>query len=65
MKLNAVIYIGDELLKEIRLVKEERKKLERTRQELLRKGKELLALNRHYRNQGMNKFLNVNDILIW
>ncbi|KAK3533838.1 hypothetical protein QTP70_032953 [Hemibagrus guttatus] len=46
----------DELLKEIRLVKEERKKLERTRQELLRKGKELLALNRHYRNQARDKW---------
>ncbi|XP_042560788.1 spermatogenesis-associated protein 1 isoform X2 [Clupea harengus] len=40
-----------ELIEEIRLVKEERKQLERTRQELLRKGKDLLALNRHRRNQ--------------
>lgn len=48
--------LGDDLLKEIRLVKEERKKLEKTRQELLRKGKELLALNRHYRNQGTHWF---------
>ncbi|XP_058256498.1 spermatogenesis-associated protein 1 [Hemibagrus wyckioides] len=47
---------GNELLKEIRLVKEERKKIERTRQELLRKGKELLALNRHYRNQARDKW---------
>ncbi|XP_053369560.1 spermatogenesis-associated protein 1 [Clarias gariepinus] len=46
----------DDLLKEIRLVKEERKKLEKTRQELLRKGKELLALNRHYRNQARDKW---------
>ncbi|KAG7327856.1 hypothetical protein KOW79_009462 [Hemibagrus wyckioides] len=46
----------NELLKEIRLVKEERKKIERTRQELLRKGKELLALNRHYRNQARDKW---------
>ncbi|MCI4383583.1 hypothetical protein PGIGA_G00028130 [Pangasianodon gigas] len=46
----------DELLKEIRLVKEERKKLERTRHELLRKGKELLALNRHCRNQARDKW---------
>lgn len=59
-KLNVVICLGDELLKEIRLVTEERKKLERTRQDLLRKGKELLALNRHYRNQGVHKFKNVN-----
>lgn len=51
-KLNVVIYLGDELLKDVIMVKEERKKLEKTRQELLRKGKELLALNRHYRNQG-------------
>ncbi|XP_062869472.1 spermatogenesis-associated protein 1 [Trichomycterus rosablanca] len=47
---------GDELLKEFRQVKEEKKQLERTRQELLRKGKELLALNRHYRNQARDKW---------
>ncbi|KAM9461430.1 spermatogenesis-associated protein 1 [Clarias gariepinus] len=52
----AVKQHGDDLLKEIRLVKEERKKLEKTRQELLRKGKELLALNRHYRNQARDKW---------
>ncbi|TSM94614.1 Ribosome production factor 1 [Bagarius yarrelli] len=46
----------DELRKEIRLVKEERKTLEKTRQELLRKGKELLALNRHRRNQARDKW---------
>lgn len=40
------------MMKEIRQVKEEKKELEKTRHELLRKGKELLALNRHYRNQG-------------
>ncbi|XP_063056326.1 spermatogenesis-associated protein 1 isoform X2 [Engraulis encrasicolus] len=40
-----------ELIEELRLVREERKQLERTRQELLRKGKDLLALNRHRRNQ--------------
>ncbi|KAF7703502.1 hypothetical protein HF521_022509 [Silurus meridionalis] len=45
-----------ELLKEIRLAKEERITLERTRQELLRKGKELLALNRHCRNQARDKW---------
>lgn len=52
-KLNMITYLEDELLKEIRLVQEERKKLEK-RQKLLRKGKELLALNRHCRNQGMH-----------
>ncbi|XP_035378972.1 spermatogenesis-associated protein 1 [Electrophorus electricus] len=46
----------DELLKEIRLVKEERKQLARTRQELLRKGKDLLALNRHRRNQARDRW---------
>uniref|UniRef100_A0A667ZK62 Spermatogenesis associated 1 n=1 Tax=Myripristis murdjan TaxID=586833 RepID=A0A667ZK62_9TELE len=39
-------------LNEIKLVREERKQLEWTRQELLRKGKDLLAQNRHRRNQG-------------
>lgn len=34
------------------LVRGERKQLEWTRQELLRKGKDLLAQNRHRRNQG-------------
>uniref|UniRef100_A0A3B1IPD1 Spermatogenesis associated 1 n=1 Tax=Astyanax mexicanus TaxID=7994 RepID=A0A3B1IPD1_ASTMX len=47
---------GNELLKELALVKEERKQLEKTRQELLRKGKELLALNRHRRNQARDKW---------
>uniref|UniRef100_A0A3Q4I1H6 Spermatosis associated 1 n=1 Tax=Neolamprologus brichardi TaxID=32507 RepID=A0A3Q4I1H6_NEOBR len=42
----------EELISEIKLVREERKQLERTRQELLRKGKDLLAQNRHRRNQG-------------
>ncbi|XP_076880450.1 spermatogenesis-associated protein 1 isoform X2 [Brachyhypopomus gauderio] len=46
----------DMLLKEIKLVKEERKQLERTRQELLRKGKDLLALNRHRRNQARDRW---------
>uniref|UniRef100_A0A3P8VJ47 Spermatosis associated 1 n=1 Tax=Cynoglossus semilaevis TaxID=244447 RepID=A0A3P8VJ47_CYNSE len=40
-----------ELIEEIKLVREERKQLEWTRQELLRKGKDLLAQNRHRRNQ--------------
>lgn len=34
------------------MVREERRKLEWMRQELLRKGKDLLAQNRHRRNQG-------------
>ncbi|KAG9350896.1 hypothetical protein JZ751_024785 [Albula glossodonta] len=41
----------DELIKQIKLTKEERKQLERTRQGLLRKGKDLLAQNRYRRNQ--------------
>ncbi|XP_062411303.1 spermatogenesis-associated protein 1 [Sardina pilchardus] len=45
---------GQELMEEVRLVREERKQLERIRQELLRKGKDLLALNRHRRNQARN-----------
>lgn len=39
-------------MEEIKLVRAERKQLERTRQELLRKGKDLLSQNRHRRNQG-------------
>ncbi|KAK7889448.1 hypothetical protein WMY93_025008 [Mugilogobius chulae] len=41
-----------ELIEEIKMVREERKQLEWMRQELLRKGKDLLAQNRHRRNQG-------------
>ncbi|XP_029004693.1 spermatogenesis-associated protein 1 [Betta splendens] len=41
----------NKVIEEIKLVREERKQLEWTRQELLRKGKDLLALNRHRRNQ--------------
>ncbi len=48
---------GEELIEEIKLVREERKQLEWTRQELLRKGKDLLAQNRHRRNQGEQKIL--------
>lgn len=44
--------LGEELIEEIKLVREERKQLEWMRQELLRKGKDLLAQNRHRRNQG-------------
>ena len=46
---------GDELIEEIKMVREERKQLEWTRQELLRKGKDLLAQNRNRRNQGQLK----------
>nr|XP_020452367.1 spermatogenesis-associated protein 1 isoform X2 [Monopterus albus] len=47
---------GEELIEEIRLVREERKQLEWTRQELLRKGKDLLAQNRHRRNQARDSW---------
>lgn len=45
--------LDNELIKELKLLKEQRKELEQTRQELLKKGRELLALNRHRRNQGI------------
>ncbi|XP_028300536.1 spermatogenesis-associated protein 1 isoform X1 [Gouania willdenowi] len=45
-----------ELIEEIKLVREERKRLEWTRQELLRKGKDLLAQNRHRRNQARDSW---------
>uniref|UniRef100_A0A3Q2Z6V0 Spermatosis associated 1 n=1 Tax=Hippocampus comes TaxID=109280 RepID=A0A3Q2Z6V0_HIPCM len=47
---------GEELIEEIKLVKEERKQLEWKRQELLRKGKDLLAQNRHRRNQARDSW---------
>ncbi|KTG47640.1 hypothetical protein cypCar_00010224, partial [Cyprinus carpio] len=43
----------NELIEEIKRLKGQRKELEQTRQELLKKGRELLALNRHRRNQGI------------
>ncbi|KAI7795413.1 putative spermatogenesis-associated protein 1 [Triplophysa rosa] len=46
----------DELIKEIKRLKEQRKQLEQTRHELLKKGRELLALNRHRRNQARDKW---------
>ncbi|XP_060889627.1 spermatogenesis-associated protein 1 [Labrus mixtus] len=46
----------EDLIKEIKLVREERKQLEWTRQELLRKGKDLLAQNRHRRNQARDSW---------
>ncbi|XP_013855531.1 spermatogenesis-associated protein 1 isoform X2 [Austrofundulus limnaeus] len=44
------------LIQELQLVKEERKQLEWTRQQLLRKGKDLLAQNRHRRNQARDSW---------
>ncbi|KAK5930774.1 hypothetical protein CgunFtcFv8_026987 [Champsocephalus gunnari] len=46
----------EELIEEIKMVREERKQLEWTRQELLRKGKDLLAQNRHRRNQARDSW---------
>ncbi|XP_029562138.1 spermatogenesis-associated protein 1 isoform X2 [Salmo trutta] len=46
----------DELIEEIKMAKEERKQLEQTRQELLRKGKDLMAQNRHRRNQARDSW---------
>ncbi|XP_055077109.1 spermatogenesis-associated protein 1 [Periophthalmus magnuspinnatus] len=45
-----------ELVEEIKMVREERKQLEWMRQELLRKGKDLLAQNRHRRNQARDSW---------
>ncbi|XP_030582948.1 spermatogenesis-associated protein 1 [Archocentrus centrarchus] len=47
---------SEELISELKLVREERKQLEKTRQELLRKGKDLLAQNRHRRNQARDSW---------
>lgn len=38
-------------------MRDQRKQLEWTRQELLRKGKDLLSQNRHRRNQGEQEIL--------
>ncbi|KAM6962460.1 spermatogenesis-associated protein 1 [Aplochiton taeniatus] len=46
----------EELIEEIKLTRDERKQLEWTRQELLRKGKDLLAQNRHRRNQARDSW---------
>ncbi|XP_056460141.1 spermatogenesis-associated protein 1 [Gadus chalcogrammus] len=46
----------DELIEEIKMVRGERKQLEWTRQELLRKGKDLLAQNRNRRNQARDSW---------
>ncbi|KAM9848897.1 spermatogenesis-associated protein 1 [Aulostomus maculatus] len=46
----------EELMEELKLVREERRQLEWKRQELLRKGKDLLAQNRHRRNQARDSW---------
>lgn len=46
----------DGLIEQIKLVKEERKQLERTRQGLLRKGKDLVAQYRYRRNQARDSW---------
>lgn len=46
----------NKLTKDIKLLKEQRKELEQTRQELLKKGRDLLALNRHRRNQARDRW---------
>ncbi|XP_061594961.1 spermatogenesis-associated protein 1-like [Cololabis saira] len=47
---------GETLIEEIKLMKEERKQLEWTRQELLRKGKDLLAQSKHRRNLARDRW---------
>ncbi|XP_048029648.1 spermatogenesis-associated protein 1 [Megalobrama amblycephala] len=47
---------NNELIMELKLLKEQRKELEQTRQELLKKGRELLALKRHRRNQARDRW---------
>ncbi|XP_068176460.1 spermatogenesis-associated protein 1 isoform X2 [Antennarius striatus] len=46
----------EELIEEIKLVRDQRKQLEWMRQELLRKGKDLLSQNRHRRNQARDSW---------
>ncbi|XP_061093793.1 spermatogenesis-associated protein 1 isoform X5 [Conger conger] len=46
----------DELIEQLKVVREERKQLERTRQGLLRKGKDLLVQNRYRRNQARDSW---------
>ncbi|KAF7202417.1 spermatogenesis associated 1 [Nothobranchius furzeri] len=46
----------EELIETLKLVKEERRELEWTRQQLLRKGKDLLSQNRHRRNQARDSW---------
>ncbi|XP_029938402.1 spermatogenesis-associated protein 1 [Salarias fasciatus] len=46
----------EELTEELKQAREERKQLEWIRQELLRKGKDLLAQNRHRRNQARDSW---------
>ncbi|XP_073772689.1 spermatogenesis-associated protein 1 isoform X4 [Danio rerio] len=47
---------SNEYQKEIKLLKEQKKELEKTRQMLLKKGRVLLALNRHRRNQARDRW---------
>uniref|UniRef100_A0A673NHJ1 Spermatogenesis-associated protein 1 C-terminal domain-containing protein n=1 Tax=Sinocyclocheilus rhinocerous TaxID=307959 RepID=A0A673NHJ1_9TELE len=46
----------NELIEEIKLLKGQRKELEQTRQELLKNGRELLALNRHPRDRWKRQY---------
>nr|XP_046247611.1 spermatogenesis-associated protein 1 isoform X2 [Scatophagus argus] len=46
----------EELIEEIKLARDQRKQLEWTRQELLRRGKDLLSQNRHRRNQARDSW---------
>uniref|UniRef100_A0A8C6TYH6 Spermatogenesis associated 1 n=1 Tax=Neogobius melanostomus TaxID=47308 RepID=A0A8C6TYH6_9GOBI len=45
-----------ELIEEIKMMRQERRQLEWMRQDLLRKGKDLLAQNRHRRNQARDSW---------
>ncbi|XP_070688306.1 spermatogenesis-associated protein 1 [Pempheris klunzingeri] len=57
MAASPIVQINrEELIEGIKLAREERKQLEWTRQELLRKGKDLLAQNRHRRNQARDSW---------
>ncbi|MED6254333.1 hypothetical protein ATANTOWER_023182 [Ataeniobius toweri] len=51
-----VFLTNQALMEEIKLVREERTRLEWTRQRVLRKGKDLLAQNRHRRNQARDSW---------
>uniref|UniRef100_A0A8C6Q914 Spermatosis associated 1 n=1 Tax=Nothobranchius furzeri TaxID=105023 RepID=A0A8C6Q914_NOTFU len=53
---NVLFLKGEELIETLKLVKEERRELEWTRQQLLRKGKDLLSQNRHRRNQARDSW---------
>ncbi|XP_061093790.1 spermatogenesis-associated protein 1 isoform X2 [Conger conger] len=51
-----VVLTDNELIEQLKVVREERKQLERTRQGLLRKGKDLLVQNRYRRNQARDSW---------